>query len=397
MAISFTRQRFPWRENNRFQLLIDGSEIFTAMLSAIESAQSSIFLEMYLLKSGSLMDRFVDVLRAAAQRGVAVYLLFDDFGARGLLQRDRNKLNCQGIHISYYNPLRYGELRRNLLRDHRKLLVVDGRLAYVGGIGITDAFDNAAHPNRYWHDVAIQAEGDVVADWCVAFRKNWSHWARDPVMELPTDIAADAAMDQAGRVASGWRFGAGEIHKSFVKRARSAERHVWMMTAYFVPSRRLRRALRGAARRGVDVRLLLPGPITDHPAVRYAGRRFYQALLRAGVRIFEYQPQFLHAKVLLCDDWVSLGSSNIDRWNLHWNLEGNQEVEDSGFADRTRQLFEADLQVSEECHLSYWQSRPWYRRAQEWYWGKVDNLLERMTLRLKQMRKRHKRARRKRR
>lgn len=383
MAIRFVRQRFPWRENNRFQLLIDGGEIFAAMLSAIEGAQSQIFFEMYLVKSGQLMSRFVSALRAAAARGVTIYLLFDDFGARGFSQHDRKKLRQQGIHTSYYNPLRYGELRRNLLRDHRKLLVVDGRLAFVGGMGITDAFDNVIHPQRYWHDVAIQAEGEVVADWCVAFADNWGHWARHPLPDLPLRVQADSSMTEAGRVASGRRFGAGEIHKAFVKRARSAERRVWMMSAYFVPTRRLRRALRGAARRGVDVRLLLPGPITDHPAVRYAGRRFYQSLLRAGVRIFEYQPHFLHAKVLLCDDWVSLGSSNIDRWNLHWNLEGNQEVEDSDFADCTRALFEADLQASEECHLHHWQIRPWYRRLQEWYWGQIDNLLEWLTLRLK--------------
>jgi phosphatidylserine/phosphatidylglycerophosphate/cardiolipin synthase-like enzyme len=117
--------------------------------------------------------------------------------------------------------------------------------------------------------------------------------------------------------------------------------------------------------------------------VRYAGHRYYYSLLRAGVRIFEYQPRFLHAKVLLCDDWVSLGSSNVDRWNLRWNLEANQEIEDSRFAARTRELFETDFADSEECLPDSWQMRPRYRRALEWFWGKVDRWIDRVTTRLR--------------
>jgi len=139
--------------------------------------------------------------------------------------------------------------------------------------------------------------------------------------------------------------------------------------------------LRKAARRGVDVRLLLPGPITDHPSVRYAGRRFYHSLLRTVVRIFEYQPRFLHAKLLLCDDWVSLGSCNVDRWNLRWNLEANQEIEASQFAARVRELFATDFGVSAECHTQQWQLRSRYRKWQEWFWGRVDRLLEKMSAR----------------
>jgi phosphatidylserine/phosphatidylglycerophosphate/cardiolipin synthase-like enzyme len=143
-----------------------------------------------------------------------------------------------------------------------------------------------------------------------------------------------------------------------------------------VPSLRLRHVLRGAARRGVDVRLLLPGPITDHPAVRFAGRRFYASLLGAGVRIFEYQPRFLHGKMLLCDDWVSLGSSNLDRWNLRWNLEGNQEILSAEFAQQAIALFERDFALSEECRIEAWQTRSYYYRWLEWFWGQIDALLD---------------------
>jgi phosphatidylserine/phosphatidylglycerophosphate/cardiolipin synthase-like enzyme len=151
---------------------------------------------------------------------------------------------------------------------------------------------------------------------------------------------------------------------------------VWFSTAYFVPSRSVLRALQRAAARGVDVRLLLPGPYTDHPAVRHAGRRFYGRLLRHGVRIHEYQPRFLHAKSVLCDHWVSIGSSNLDRWNLRWNLEANQEVDDAGFAAQVQAMFERDFADSLEIRYPEWHRRGLRERLREHLWGRVDMLLE---------------------
>jgi len=384
MTIIFQRH-FSWRENNDFQLLVDGGEIFPAMLASIRTAQSQILLEMYLVESGALLDQFIRALADAVQRGVNIYLLFDDYGARGLSARDRQRIIQAGIHLATYNPLRFGKARRNLLRDHRKLLLVDTAQAFVGGMGLADVFDAEVNPQTFWHDVAVGIEGPVVVDWCAMFCRNWRYWAKQCL--LPPVVSGTGKIDvsagQAGRVAGAHRFGALSIHHFFLKRVRNAERRVWMMTAYFVPSRGLLRALRKAARHGVDVRLLLTGSKTDHPAVRYAGHRHYYSLLHAGVRIFEYQPRFLHAKVLMCDDWVSLGSSNMDSWNLRWNLEANQEIENSDFAVRTRELFEADFADSEECQLSTWQMRPHYRRVQEWFWGKIAQWLERISIRLR--------------
>ena len=386
MAV-ISRQRFPWREGNDFRLLVDGDEIFSTMLASIQTAQSQIFLEMYLVASGALMDRFIASLSEAVKRDVNVYLLFDGFGSRGLTEFDRQRIQQAGMHLSIYNPLHFGELHRNLLRDHRKLMVVDGTTAFVGGVGLMDVFDVTSHPQHYWHDTAVQVQGPVVADWRDMFCSNWHSWGRQllsdvkaPAIESPPVLMVAMTVNdmpaKAGRVSGGRSFGAAGIQRSFLKRVRNAERHVWMMTAYFVPSRSLLRALKKAARRGVDVRLISPGPMTDHPSVRYAGHRHYASLLRSGVRIFEYQPRFLHAKVLLCDDWVSLGSSNVDRWNLRWNLEANQEIENSEFAARTRELFEEDFADSEECLAKAWGLRSRYRHAREWFWGKVAQWLE---------------------
>jgi len=372
-----TLLNFPWRENNSFELLVDGRNFFPVMLEAIRSSRQFILLEMYLFNSGKVADRFMETLIEAVQRGVEVYLLLDDFGAMGFSKKDRVRLIDAGVRLSFYNPLRYGELRRNLFRNHRKLLVCDYHVAFVGGAGITDEFNPQSEEKRAWHEVMIQIRGPSVMDWCVVFKKTWEQWAQQG-LELPAEVFAMVSGLQAGRVAVSGRNGSPEIQRAFVKRIHTSERYVWMATAYFVPSWKLRRALRFAARQNVDVRLLLPGAYTDHPAVRHAGRRFYARLLRAGVRIFEYQPRFLHAKVLLCDDWVSIGSSNVDRWNLRWNLEGNQEVEDSNFADKVQTLLKNDFLLSEECLLDQWMNRSWFSRLQEWFWGSVDAWLERI-------------------
>lgn len=365
--------RFPWRAGNRFELLVDGPHFFPAMLGAIAQARETVLLEVYLFESGAVADRFIDALTAAVRRGVSVYVLLDDFGCLALSRRDRQRLRDAGAHLTFYNPLRFTGVRHNLFRNHRKLLLVDGTVAFVGGMGLTDAF--APAEGEPWHDTAVRIEGPVVADWQLSFVRTWNLWSRH-ALTLPPAHPARTGM-QVGRLALSAGLQRTEIKGALLKRVRAAERRVWIATAYFIPARRLRRALRQAARSGIDVRLLLTGPQTDHPAVRHAGRRFYGQLLRAGVRIFEYQPRFLHAKVQLCDNWVSIGSSNVDRWNFRWNLEGNQEVADAGFAAETQAFFERDFALSQEITQADWARRSRWARLQEWAWGAIDLWMER--------------------
>ena len=204
---------------------------------------------------------------------------------------------------------------------------------------------------------------------------NWTHWAEAP-LPLPVPEPAQHDEDQMGRVVvtrGGERL---EIKRSLIRAVRSANERIWISTAYFMPSRKLRRELRQADRRGVDVRLLLPGKKTDHPSVRYAGRRYFHALLRDGVRIYEYQPRFIHAKQVVCDDWVSVGSANYDRWSFRWTLESNQEVHSPLIAHSARELFLQDLTEAHEITYEAWLSRPPLQRMHEWFWGWVDHLIE---------------------
>jgi phosphatidylserine/phosphatidylglycerophosphate/cardiolipin synthase-like enzyme len=363
-----------WRQGNRFGLLVDGDQFFPAMLEAIAAARHSILLEMYLLDSGQVADRFIDALLAAAARGVAIYLLFDDFGARGLQRADRARLEHPCIRLAWHNPLRVGNFRRYLARDHRKLLLVDGYVAFTGGFGISDEFDPPLPGSRRWRDNAVEIRGPVVADWQQLFAHSWSRWSEEP-LQMAAAVSGTAGSARGLLRASHGR-GAGQMTRSLVTAAVAAKRCIWIATAYFIPSRRLRRVLRHQARRGLDVRLLLPGPITDHPGVRHASRRYYAGLLRHGVRIFEYQPRFMHAKLVLCDDWVSIGSSNFDRWNLRRNLEANQEVDDPPLAAAARELFEADLVEAQEINRDDWRRRPWHERLLQWFWSRIELLLD---------------------
>ena len=367
----------PWRPGNAFTLLVDGGRYFPAMLEAIEAASETVLLEMYLVESGRVASHFIAALGRAAARGVDVRLLLDGFGCRQLGRRDRQRLKDAGVRLAIYNPLRYGQWRRNLFRDHRKLLVVDGRCAFVGGAGITDAFDPEAGGERYWHDAMLRVEGPVVADWLALFQANWRHWSSAPCP--PPTAPAGAAGSARGRVVAGGT-GRDPVLGSLTAHIRGADRRVRLATAYFVPPMRLRRALRLAARTGADVRLLLPGPHTDHPWVRHIGRRFYGRLLANGVRIFEYQPRFLHLKAVVCDDWLSIGSANLDRWNHRWSLEANQEVADRAAADALAETLEADMAEATEITLAAWQRRGWRQRLIEWWWGRlVVRLLERLS------------------
>ena len=375
-ALSDTHYRFPWREGNRFELLVDGERFFPAMLHAIRLAEQHILLEIYLFESGDVAERFIDALLVAAGRGVAVYLLLDDFGARKLSTRDRQRLRNGGIRLSFYNPLRYGALRRNLFRDHRKLLVVDGRIAFTGGAGITDSFDTRGRPYG-WHEVMLRIAGPCVADWQQLFEQTWNNWVSPP-LALPSPPITDYSGSCPGRVVLNAPSRM-EIKRTLVKHIRNAEQRVWLATAYFIPSWKIRRLLRRAAHHGVDVRLLLPGPYTDHPAVRHAGRRFYSGLLRNGVRIYEYQPRFLHAKMLLCDDWLSVGSSNIDRWNLRWNLEANMEIIDADFSRNVEAMLVNDFAQSIEYTVKTWKQRSLWEKLREHFWKYIGLILNRLT------------------
>jgi cardiolipin synthase len=319
------------RDGNRFELLGDGREFFSRMLAAIDASRVYVLAEFYLVESGQVTDGFIAAFARATQRGVRVRALFDAFGARGLKETDRARMRAAHVDLVFFNTPRWRTFPRLFLRDHRKLLLIDGTVGFTGGTGLADMFSPDARPDNYWLDCIVEIAGPVLDDWHGLFARTWKRSAR---RELDVEVHPGEVRHpgERGRVAASSGPGPNQLERSVRKHVRKARIRVWIATAYFWPSNRLRRALRRAARRGVDVRLLLPGPYTDAPAARGAARLFYARLLSSGVVIYEYQPSFLHTKLVLCDGWASIGSSNLDRWGVLWNLEANQEIESPAFA-----------------------------------------------------------------
>ncbi|HEY7964394.1 MAG TPA: phospholipase D-like domain-containing protein [Steroidobacteraceae bacterium] len=371
----FTTTGWPWRPGNRFRLLADGGEFFACMHEAIDAARALVLLEMYLVSSGALLTRFIDALVAAAGRGARVCVVFDAFGSLGMSRHDRRRLLAAGVELRFFNPLSLAKRMDNLLRDHRKLLVTDGRTAFVGGAGLADEFAPGARGGA-WREQMLRIEGPVVADWQRAFARTWRRCGGE-LAPAPAPACAPYPGGATGRLALSEARQRSVLANGVIRRIDGAGVRVWIMSAYFVPSRRFRKALRRAARRGVDVRLLVPGARTDHPWVRQAARRFYGKLLRNGVKIFEYQPRVLHGKMTLCDEWVSVGSSNLDRWSFRWNLEANQEVADAGFADSAAALFSADFAESRALSRRSWRQRAWLDRLRERIAGALDRHIDR--------------------
>lgn len=374
--------RFPWRGGNQFCLRVDGADFFPRMLAAIEGAQRSVDMEIYLAASGVVFTRFADALIAAAGRGVRVRVLLDDFGSLQLDLQDRTRLIHAGVRLAFYNRLRWREGLRNLFRDHRKLLLVDETVAFTGGAGLTDEFLNGQGRGPPWHEMVVEIRGPVLADWRFLFERTWRGLGLMWRAPEPDAIIATQAAQQRGCVVASNGPQAHHVMQSLHRRLKHVRERAWLVTPYFVPSWKLRRRLVQAVKRGVDVRVLVPGPHTDHPALRQASRRFYTKLLRQRVRIFEYQPRFIHAKVALCDQWVTVGSTNFDRWNFHWNLDANQEVEDAGFAAQTIAILEEDFAQSLELHYDQWQRRPWWWRTLEALTGTLDRWLSKLSVKL---------------
>ncbi len=367
MALSLhhnKKYRFPWSSGNQFNLLVDGPAFFSAMLNDIQQAEHYILFEMYLVMPGKVSQKFFDALCAAAQRKIRVYVLFDDFGTRTITDYQRQQLINAGINLTFYNPLKVSKKTLMLFRDHRKLMVVDGKVAYVGGAGLLDEFD-LPNPANNWHETMVRIQGQNVLQWQDLFNDNWQQWSSETI-ELMTQHTPVGT--QTGRVTmtQGPRFM--EIKRSFIQHVRNAQQRVWMCTAYFAPSRKLRRELRRASLRGIDVRILIPGPITDNPMSRYLAQHYYTKLLRNGIRIFEYQPRFLHTKIVLCDNWVSTGSCNIDRWNLRWNLDANQEIIDDTFSAEIADMFNSDFNNSLEIQFNDWKKRSIISKIKTGFW-----------------------------
>ncbi|WP_280156230.1 phospholipase D-like domain-containing protein [Piscinibacter sp. XHJ-5] len=365
---------------NRFELLIDGPATYAAMFDAIAAAREHIHLESYIVEAEGPGAELAQRLLAKAREGVRIHLLYDGFGSRGTRSSYFQLLRDAGVQVCEYNPLRsWGSLlsRSVHLRDHRKLLVVDGRVAFLGGVNISGVYSagssseqarhaNDAKPPPPWRDTHVRIAGPLVGDLQALFVDHWNRHARERIVEddrpkpLPSvgPHRAAIACCEAGRRRN-------PFYRALLRAIDAAQQRVMLTTAYFVPTRRLLRALAAAARRGVDVQLVLPSR-SDAWAPLHAGRSHYGRLLQAGVRVFEREGALLHAKTAVIDGvWAAVGSANLDWRSFVHNAEANAIVLDGGFGAEMEAVFRRDVAASREVTLEEWHRRGWFQRMRE--------------------------------
>lgn len=345
---------------NRVQALQNGDEIFAAMLSAIRSAQHSITFETYIYWSGTIGKEFAEALIERARAGVSVQVMLDWWGT-DLDESNLDAMRAAGIDLRRYNPPRLATLGRMNNRTHRKLLVVDGRIGFTGGVGIADSWRGHAQDPQHWRDTQYRIEGPVVAQLQAAFVNNWVTVTGRMLHGQKYLPPLDNVGTQAAQAFTSSPGGGAESMQLMVLMSIAAARSTLALSmAYFVPDTAAVNSLVAAAQRGVRVQIIVPGEHIDREILRRASRFEWGPLLRAGIEIYEYQPTMYHCKVMIVDDlWTSVGSSNFDSRSFSVNDEANLNVLNAPFAQTQRAIFAADLRLSHRVTLAEWEGRSW--------------------------------------
>ena len=367
----------PLIAGNKVTLLYDGPQTMASMMEAIAAAKDHINLETYIFDQDEIGLQFAQLLIARQKAGVQVHIIYDAVGTYGTPQTFFDSMRDAGIRLVAFNPInplkRWGSWSPNN-RDHKKLLVVDGKVAFTGGVNISGAYANSSlfrSRNRStakvgWRDTHIRVEGPAVAAMQWEFLTSW---ASQPSPELGDNNffpPLSNVGDKLVRVLASGPDTDQDIYAALILAIDSAVKSVHITSAYFVPDVQVLRALTRAARRGVDVKIILPG-VTDVGLVLYAGHSFYEEMLSSRIRVYELQIAVLHAKTAVIDRlWSTVGSVNIDTRSFLHNYELNVVVLDNLFAESLESAFEEDLRHSTEVTAEQWAQRPFSRRLKEW-------------------------------
>jgi cardiolipin synthase len=371
-----TQTGVPLVRGNESRLLIDGPSTYAAMLAAVESARDHIHLETYIFADDDVGRRFAEALARKRREGVAVRIIYDAIGSIGSDRDFFAGMAERGIEVVEFRPLRPSSLWRINNRDHRKLAIVDGRIAFTGGLNISGTYSKASTSrpgpeqgvHSGWRDTHLEIRGPAVRLLQAVFLQTWSRLGR------PTPPAAAALFpeleEQGGdlvQVVSSEGGDAREfrIYTAYLAAIRNARQRIWISQAYFAPNREFRAALSEAARRGVDVRVIAPS-FTDSALIHYGARATYDSLLEGGVQIYEHEDALMHAKTAVIDGvWSTVGSANIDQRSFVHNNELNAAVVSADLAREMEAMFRRDLESSRRIDPDEWQARPARERISE--------------------------------
>jgi len=364
----------PLATGNKVIVLENASETYSAMLAAIRSATNSINLEMYIFSDGRIGQMFADALIERQRHGVQVNVVYDAVGSLGTPSSFFDRMRRAGIAVLEYRPLDPFAQRFHWVfahRDHRKMLVVDGRIAFTGGINISEVYasgyggSSSKAPLDYWRDTDIEVQGPAVAEFQKLFIQQWNY-QRGPLLQVRNyfpklDKQGNDIVQVIGSVPE--RFSV--IYVVLISAIVYAETNIYITDAYFVPDHQMLHALEHAAERGADVRLLLPSK-SDEPIIVSAARSNYSALLKAGVKIYEWQGEMLHAKTATIDHvWSTVGTSNLDWWSIARDNELNAIVLSHPFATGMDHMFYNDLKHSKQITAEAWRHRGFIERSEE--------------------------------
>jgi cardiolipin synthase A/B len=373
----------PLVAGNRVKLLVDGPQTLSAMRAAIEAARHSVHVETYIFADDEIGRQFRDLLIRRKAEGMEVRVIYDAVGSVDTPSNFFKTMLDAGVEVREFRPL--DPVRTPLPwkinnRDHRKITVVDGRTAFTGGINISSTYASSSTkrpgPSRgaeeAWRDTHVQIDGPVAAQFQSLFLQTWTHAGGKLDRQSPPYFPAQEPIGPelvAAVATSGGDDSEATIYGTFYATIRHASRRLWMTQAYFAPNDEMRKLLIQAARRGVDVRVIVPG-FTDSALIFHASRGNYDELLAGGVRIYERRYALLHAKTLVADTAISMvGSANFDMRSFLHNNEVNAVIIGSDFARRMEHLFERDLDEAHELELDSWRKRSWLEKFKEFSSG----------------------------
>ena len=345
---------------NRVQVLKNGDQIFPPMLKAIRSAQTTITFESYIYWSGDIGKEFADALAERARSGVKVHVLLDWLGSAKMDDSLMTGMLEAGVQIRKFHPPHWSHWGRLNNRTHRKILVTDGRTAFTGGVGIAPLWTGNAQSPEHWRDTHFQVEGPVVAQMQSVFLDNWIKATGD-VLHGPSyfPLIAPVGTHLAQMFSSSPTGGSESMQLMYLLAITAATRSIDLSASYFVPDELMLRTLIDAVKRGVKLRIIVPGEHIDSETVRSASRASWGGLLSAGAYIAEYQPTMFHTKVMTVDQvLVSVGSTNFDNRSFRLNDEATLNVMDSAFAAQQTQIFEEDMKLARQITFDQWRNRP---------------------------------------
>jgi cardiolipin synthase len=350
----------PVLSGNRFRVLVNGDQIFPAMLAAIRGATETIDFESYIYWSGTIGKEFADALAERARAGVKVHVLLDWVGSQKMDDALVEELKSAGVEVQKYHPPHWSHLGRLNNRTHRKVLVVDGRIGFTGGVGIAEEWSGNAQDADHWRDTHFQVEGPVVAQMQGVFMDNWIKTTGAVLHGREYFPAIAPLADGAAQVfSSSPSGGSASMELMYLLSITAAKRTIRLSSSYFVPNELAVKTMVEAIKRGVRIQIITPGAHIDTETVRAASKARWGDLLAAGAEIYEYQPTMYHCKVMIVDEFmVSTGSTNFDERSFRLNDEANLNIYDAAFAAEQVKVFEADLARSRRITLAEWNDRP---------------------------------------